>query len=185
MTVGTSPLGLSFRYSGSRLPPNGPPWSTRSWAMFSSAQVHNTFCTFDDVVRPQIFSMPSSAPRRIMEPQILGVRNSRRGVSASPGLGYIAAAFGDPARGFQMIHRTASAAFFIAALLPAAAMATGPGVASLQRWNSMDRCTVAAQKGHPDNTVESLAQRDAALRLCLAGGNLPPRETQSLPPGTK
>ena len=84
-----------------------------------------------------------------------------------------------------MIRRTAPAAFFLAALLPAAAMATGPGVVSLQRWNAMDRCTVAAQKGHPDNTAESLAQRDAALRLCLAGGALPPRETQSLPPGTK
>src|SRR5580704_11646218 len=55
--VGTLPFGFIARYSGSRLPPNGPPRSTRSYSMPSSAQHHSTFCTLDEVVRPQIFSI--------------------------------------------------------------------------------------------------------------------------------
>ncbi len=76
ITVGTSPLGLILRYSGSRLPPNGPPQSTRSYSIPSSAQHHNTFCTLDEVVRPQIFSMATSLPGAVpMEPQFAGARN--------------------------------------------------------------------------------------------------------------
>src|SRR5581483_7832809 len=64
ITVGTRPFGLRRRYSGSWLPPNGPPQSVRSYSMPSSAQVHSTFCTLDEVVRPQIFSIrPSPWPR--------------------------------------------------------------------------------------------------------------------------
>ncbi len=84
-----------------------------------------------------------------------------------------------------MIHRTACAAFLLAVLLPAAAMATSNGITAMSRWAAMDKCTLAAQRANPDNTVEGLAKRDAALKLCLAGGNLPPRDIQSLPPGTK
>src|SRR5271156_5776793 len=46
--------------------------------MSSSAQVHRTFCTFDEVVRPQIFSMQPSAVRWRMEPQNLDKRNCWR-----------------------------------------------------------------------------------------------------------
>src|SRR5467141_4609858 len=60
LIVGTRPLGFIVRYSGSRLPPKGPPRSTRSYSMPSSAQHHNTFCTLDEVVRPQIFSIAAS-----------------------------------------------------------------------------------------------------------------------------
>src|SRR5262249_54810821 len=55
--VGTRPFGFIARYFGSRLPPNGPPRSTRSYSMPSSAQHHSTFWTLDDVVRPQILSI--------------------------------------------------------------------------------------------------------------------------------
>src|SRR5260221_14589643 len=76
MTVGTSPFGLSFRYSGSRLPPNGPPWSTLSNGRSSSAQHHSTFFTFDELARPQIFSIARILPiGTAMEPQIFRERH--------------------------------------------------------------------------------------------------------------
>src|SRR5213078_4749524 len=56
-TVGTRPLGLRARYSGSRLRPNCRPASIRSKGIFISAHAHITFWTFDDVFRPQILSM--------------------------------------------------------------------------------------------------------------------------------
>src|SRR6266446_4228180 len=64
LTVGTRPLGLSWRYSGSRLPPNGPPRSIRSNGRSNSAQHHSTFCTLDELARPQIFSIAILLPHR-------------------------------------------------------------------------------------------------------------------------
>src|ERR1051326_9324419 len=58
--VGTRPLGLSARYAGCLLPPNLPPTSTRSCFSPSSPTAHITFCTFEEVLRPQIFSIQSS-----------------------------------------------------------------------------------------------------------------------------
>src|SRR5438128_2011039 len=71
MTVGTSPFGLSFRYSGARLPPKEPPWSTRSNARSSSAQHHSTFWTFDELARPQIFSIEDPPADAIWSPRFL------------------------------------------------------------------------------------------------------------------
>src|SRR5579864_282372 len=78
ITVGTRPFGLSFRYSGSRLPPKGPPWSTRSNGRSSSAQHHSTFCTLDELARPQIFSMAAFPRDRmlVMEPENAGECNA-------------------------------------------------------------------------------------------------------------
>src|SRR5215475_5553446 len=80
LIVGTRPLGFIARYSGSRLPTKGPPRSTRSYSMPSSAQHHSTFCTLDEVVRPQIFSIAAS-PITVgrMEPQFPDRRNSGLG----------------------------------------------------------------------------------------------------------
>src|ERR1700752_2451734 len=80
LTVGTKPFGFMARYSESWLPPNGPPRSTRSYSIPSSAQHHNTFCTLDEVVRPQIFSIADS-PITLghMEPQFPARRNSGLG----------------------------------------------------------------------------------------------------------
>ena len=62
MTHGTLPFGLSFRYSGLSLPPNGPPMSLRSNSMSHSSHSHVTFWTLLDVARPRIVSIcaPSS-----------------------------------------------------------------------------------------------------------------------------
>src|SRR3546814_11505197 len=55
--VGTRPFGFMARYSGVRLPPNGPPTSTRSNGSPSSAHVQRTFMTLLEVVRRQLFRM--------------------------------------------------------------------------------------------------------------------------------
>jgi len=63
--------GSGGNISGSRLPPNGPPQSVRSNSMPSSAQHHRTFCTLEEVARPQIFSIAAALRiGRGMEPQI-------------------------------------------------------------------------------------------------------------------
>ena len=40
----------------------------------------------------------------------------------------------------------------------------------------MDKCAVEAQRAFPDFTAKANAKRDAKLKDCLAGQNLPPRE---------
>src|SRR5437667_11626575 len=64
LTVGTRPFGLSWRYSGSRLPPNGPPRSSRSNGRSNSAQHHSTFCTLHALARPHILSIACFLPHR-------------------------------------------------------------------------------------------------------------------------
>lgn len=62
-------------------------------------------------------------------------------------------------------------------LVPAAAHAASAyGKVAIDRWQSMDRCAAEAQRAFPDFTAESNARRDAKLKECLAGQNLPPRE---------
>jgi hypothetical protein len=69
-----------------------------------------------------------------------------------------------------------------AAVVLLLALAAGPAQASQQgvvvgkNWKSMDTCTRQAQAAFPDFTAESNAKRDAKLKECLAGGNLPSRE---------
>ena len=64
--------------------------------------------------------------------------------------------------------------------LPGTAHAlTSNALAVMARWKSMDKCAVQAQQAFPDFTAESNAKRDAKLKECLAGQNLPPRETTS------
>ena len=70
----------------------------------------------------------------------------------------------------------------IAAALLATVVAAGTAQASQQgvvvekNWKTMDTCTRQAQTAFPDFTAESNAKRDAKLKECLAGRNLPPRE---------
>lgn len=44
---------------------------------------------------------------------------------------------------------------------------------STQIWQSMDKCTQAAQKAYPDYTRESNAKREAYRQACLRSSNLP------------
>ena len=52
-------------------------------------------------------------------------------------------------------------------------------VINVKRWQVMDKCTKQAQTAFPDYTAESNAKRDAKLKECLEGNNLPTREPAS------
>src|SRR4051812_38753768 len=148
LTVGTRPLGLSRRYSASRLPPNGPPTSSRSYSRPSSAQVHSTFCTLDEVVRPQIFSIAAKLHRLMacMEPQFAAKRNPRAGLVYDRTASLIC-------RCCRM--KSAFAALSLLLLLPGAALASQQGVIAMKNWKSMDLCAKEAQIAFPDFTPEA------------------------------
>ena len=61
-------------------------------------------------------------------------------------------------------------------LTAAQAHATGQGVQVTKKWKTMDLCTKLAQTAYPDFTAEANAKREAAVKSCLEGNNLPPRE---------
>ena len=61
-------------------------------------------------------------------------------------------------------------------LLPGAAMASQQGVIAMKNWKSMDQCAKDAQTAFPDFTEEANVKRDAKLKECLSGRNLPPRD---------
>jgi hypothetical protein len=63
----------------------------------------------------------------------------------------------------------------------APARASQQGVVAMRNWKTMDLCAKQAQTAFPDFTADSQAKRDAKLKECLAGKNLPPR--QPLSPG--
>jgi hypothetical protein len=82
-----------------------------------------------------------------------------------------------------MIRLTGVAAFMVVLTLPLAAMAvTGQGQLMIKNWAASNRCAQAAQRAFPDFTPESNAKRDAQLKQCLAGGNLPPRPSLETAP---
>ena len=76
------------------------------------------------------------------------------------------------------MHRLVAALLFVA-LTPAAAVASQQGVIVMKKWKTMDLCAQQAQAAFPDFTPEANAKRDARLKECLAGQNLPPREPLS------
>lgn len=81
------------------------------------------------------------------------------------------------------MNRIGGVVAVLLAMCPGVADANGTaqGKAVLTRWKTMDVCTKQAQKAFPDFTAEANAKRDAALKACLAGNNLPPRDDISPP----
>jgi hypothetical protein len=63
----------------------------------------------------------------------------------------------------------------IALIAPALATQTQQGIQVMARWKAMDVCQKKAQEAFPDFTAASVAKRDAQVRACLEGGNLPSR----------
>jgi hypothetical protein len=58
---------------------------------------------------------------------------------------------------------------------------SSPSTVESQRvWHAQDACAKKAFKQYPDYTPESNAKRAQAKRLCLATGNLPPRDEQPI-----
>jgi hypothetical protein len=58
----------------------------------------------------------------------------------------------------------------------AAAAATQAGLTAVANWKNMDSCARRAQAAFPDFNADSNAKRDAQLKQCLEGANLPPRQ---------
>ena len=73
------------------------------------------------------------------------------------------------------MHR-AAAALLLIVLAAGPALATQQGLLVEQRWKTMDRCAKLAQTAFPDFTPEANAKRDAKLKECLVGNNLPARD---------
>lgn len=81
---------------------------------------------------------------------------------------------------------------FTTLVLPflAVAILTGPASgaslpdakASQMAWHQMDNCKRQAIKQYPDNTPQSLAQRDRAVQRCLNEARLPPVAPLTPPP---
>ena len=69
----------------------------------------------------------------------------------------------------------------VLAIVPAAARASQQGVIVVKKWQAMDKCTERSYAAFPDYTTQSNARREALLRACLDGQNLPPRESPPPP----
>lgn len=81
-----------------------------------------------------------------------------------------------------MSPRIAVAVFLVVSAIPAVATAmTSQGQLMMKNWSAANRCAQAAQQAFPDFTPESNAKRDAQLKQCLAGQNLPPRPSLETP----
>jgi hypothetical protein len=74
-----------------------------------------------------------------------------------------------------------TAAVALIALTAGAALASQQGMLVEKKWKGMDDCAKKAQTAFPDFTAEANAKRDAKVKECLAGQNLPPRESGSAP----
>jgi hypothetical protein len=109
-----------------------------------------------------------------MEPQFRLPRNCRRdarcGIVQRPGR--------ELGLEVIMMQRAALAAFVAAFAMPATALAvTSQAKQVMQTWASSNRCAQTAQRAFPDFTPEANAKRDALMKRCLAGSNLPPRQS--------
>ena len=60
--------------------------------------------------------------------------------------------------------------------------ASQKGQAAVGYWKAADKCAKQAQAAYPDYSAEANAKRDAALKNCLNGSNLAPRQLLSQPP---
>ena len=67
-------------------------------------------------------------------------------------------------------------------LLTETAEASQQGQAVIGYWKAADKCAKQAQAAYPDYSAEANAKRDAALKNCLNGSNLAPRQPLSQPP---
>lgn len=80
-----------------------------------------------------------------------------------------------------MLSFAATLLALVFVLSPSAARASQQGVVVVQKWKLSDKCAQQAQTAFPDFTPEANAKREAKLKECLAGQNLPPRESAPQP----
>jgi len=62
------------------------------------------------------------------------------------------------------------------------AEASQQAIGVINSWKAADKCAKQAQAAYPDYSAEANAKRDSALKSCLNGGNLAPRQPLSQPP---
>jgi hypothetical protein len=67
-------------------------------------------------------------------------------------------------------------------LFTGTAEASQQGQTVIRAWNAADKCAKQAQAAYPDYSAEANAKREAQLKACLSGSNLPPRQPLSQPP---
>jgi hypothetical protein len=65
--------------------------------------------------------------------------------------------------------------FVLVLALAPAAKPSQQGVQATKNWKTMDQCAKEAQTAFPDYTADANAKREAKLKECLEGKNLPPR----------
>jgi hypothetical protein len=70
----------------------------------------------------------------------------------------------------------------MAFLLIGRAEASQLGQTAVGYWKAADKCAKQAQAAYPDYSEEANAKRDTALKNCLNGSNLAPRQPLSQPP---
>ena len=78
-----------------------------------------------------------------------------------------------------MKTRTMLALAVIVLLAPGAGLASDQGIQVMHTWKSADKCAVKAHDAFPDYTPDANAKRDAALKACLAGSLIAPRDPLS------
>ena len=82
-----------------------------------------------------------------------------------------------PSHSGNRMNRVGIACLILVPLVALApARASQQGVVAMKNWKTMDLCSKEAQTAFPDFTADAQAKRDAKLKECLAGKNLPPRE---------
>jgi hypothetical protein len=67
-------------------------------------------------------------------------------------------------------------------LLAGTVEASQQGQTAVGFWKAADKCAKQAQAAYPDYSAEANAKRDTALKNCLNGSNLAPRQPLSQPP---
>ena len=73
------------------------------------------------------------------------------------------------------MNRLGLALLFLALAAPAVFANSQQGMVTVKNWKTMDQCAKEAQTAFPDYTAEANAKREAKLKECLEGKNLPPR----------
>src|SRR5438128_642635 len=114
--------------------------------MSSSAQHHKTFCTFDELARPQIFSIAKT-----LRSVRYGASDFWRAQQPWDQSGCILAiAFWS-----RILMKRLAIPLLILALAPAASRASQQGIVVMKNWKTMDQCAKEAQTAFPDYTAES------------------------------
>jgi hypothetical protein len=89
--------------------------------------------------------------------------------------GHVASRPGEIMISLRLVSFSAAMLISTAFAVPAFAE-SAIGIASRNSWGLMDKCVKTAREKYPDETVDSLAKRDAYAHTCERDGRAPVRE---------